>query len=124
MHSWVGSKQNVFWIWIAICRVTKLILGVVIGDRSTKTGKKLYQEIKDIPTNQYCTDYWKPYSNFLPPPKHTQSKKETYTIEGFNSLFRHYLARLKRKTKCYSKSKYMLDISINLLIQEKLNIIG
>ena len=36
---------------------------------------------------------------------HTQSKAETYTVEGYNSLFRHFLARLRRKSKCYSKSK-------------------
>ncbi|MDJ0625098.1 MAG: IS1 family transposase, partial [Candidatus Caenarcaniphilales bacterium] len=33
---------------------------------------------------------------------------------------RHYLARLHRRTKCISKSAYMLEISIKLLIS-KLN---
>jgi len=31
-------------------------------------------------------------------------KRDTHTIEGRNSELRHYLARLHRKTKCYSKS--------------------
>ena len=54
------------------------------------------------------TDFWKPYEHFVPNDKHIQSKAETYTVEGYNSLFRHFLARLRRKTKCYSKSKKML----------------
>ena len=61
-------------------------------------------------------DYWKPYENFVPPALHTQSKAETYTVEGYNSLFRHFLARLRRKTKCYSKSKDMLKYSVLLLM--------
>jgi hypothetical protein len=32
--------------------------------------------------------------------KHIQSKAETYTVEGYNSRVRHYLARFKRKGKC------------------------
>jgi hypothetical protein len=37
-------------------------------------------------------------------------------VEGENSRLRHYLARLNRKTFCYSKSKEMLCFSIKLLI--------
>lgn len=47
------------------------------------------------------TDYWRPYKQFVPASLHTQSKAETYTAEGYNSLLRDGLARLKRKTKCY-----------------------
>ncbi|MFH1004545.1 MAG: IS1 family transposase, partial [Bacteroidota bacterium] len=37
------------------------------------------------------------------------------------SLLRHYLARLRRKTKCYSKSKEMLEYSIKLLMLKRNN---
>ena len=42
--------------------------------------------------------------DFIPPEQHIQSKEETYTVASYNSRVRHYLARFKRKTKCYSKS--------------------
>jgi len=67
------------------------------------------------------TDYWKPYENFIPKDKHVQSKAETYTIEGYNSLFRHFLARLRRKTKCYSKSLTMLTMSVKMLMLKRNN---
>jgi insertion element IS1 protein InsB len=37
-------------------------------------------------------------------------------IEGENTRLRNYLARLHRKTPCYSKSIEMLGYSISLLI--------
>ena len=67
------------------------------------------------------TDYWKPYENFISRSKHIQSKAQTYTVEGYNSLFRHFLARLRRKTKCYSKSIEMLAISVKLLMLKRNN---
>lgn len=44
--------------------------------------------------------------------------KKTYMtpVEGENSRLRHYLARLHRKTFCYSKSEEMLRLSIKLLL--------
>ena len=65
------------------------------------------------------TDYWKPYEKFVPKDKHIQSKAHTYTVEGYNSLLRHFLARMRRKSKCYSKSKEMLEHSIKLLIRKR-----
>ena len=43
------------------------------------------------------TDYWKAYQNFIPQDKHVQSKAKTFTVEGYNSLFRHYSGTIKKK---------------------------
>ena len=67
------------------------------------------------------TDYWKPYEEMIPAERHYQSKGETYTVEGYNSLLRHFLARLRRKSKCYSKSKEMLKYSLLLLMEKQNN---
>ena len=45
-----------------------------------------------------------------------ESKAETFTIEGYNSRIRHYLARFKRKSKCYSKAIHMIEKSLKLLM--------
>ena len=37
-------------------------------------------------------------------------------VEGENTRLRHYLARLHRRTLCYSKSEEMLQLSIRLLL--------
>ena len=62
------------------------------------------------------TDYYKAYESLIQKSEYIQSKAETYTIEGYNSLFRHFLARMRRKTKCYSKCDEMLEHSIRLLM--------
>ena len=77
---------------------------------------KLWNEISGLNINYFASDYWKSYREFIPENKHLQSKAETYTIEGYNSRIRHYLARFKRKGKCYSKADYMIEISLNLLM--------
>ena len=79
----------------------------------------LWNKIKHIDCELYATDYWLPYEVFIPANKHIQTKAETYTIEGFNSITRHYLARFRRKTKCYSKSTEMVEYSLNLLLKRK-----
>jgi insertion element IS1 protein InsB len=90
-----------------------------VGPRDTDTGRKLWDSIKNNGITDVMTDYWSPYEKFVPPDLHTQSKAETYTVEGYNSLFRHFLARLRRKTKCYSKSKDMLKYSVMLLMLKR-----
>ena len=89
-----------------------------MGSRGTETGEKLWEKVKNkLDANgKAMTDNWKSYAEFIPQDKHVQSKAETYTVEGYNSLFRHYLARLRRKTKCYTKSIEMLKYSLKLLM--------
>jgi len=72
--------------------------------------------MKQHEMNCIASDYWKPYESILPGEKHIQSKKETFTVEGYNSMFRHFLARMRRKSRCYSKKMEMLSISILLLM--------
>lgn len=66
-----------------------------------------------------ASDYWKAYECIIPQEKHLQTKAETFTVEGYNSLFRHFLARMRRKAKCYSKKVEMLKLSVLLLMHHR-----
>lgn len=77
---------------------------------------KLWQKIENEHIDIVYSDFWKPYKEIIPAEKLHQSKAETFTIEGFNSLIRHYLARFRRKTKCYTKSLEMMILSLKLLM--------
>lgn len=109
-------QKNSCWIWIAVNRIQKRFLDCVLGSRSGYTGMSLWSNIKDLAVGKVMTDHWQPYTRFVPGWQHIQSKAETFTVEGYNGLFRHFLARLRRKTKCYSKSAVMLLHSIRLLM--------
>ncbi|HEY8158907.1 MAG TPA: IS1 family transposase [Methylobacter sp.] len=115
MHTYIGSKKYC-WIWFAIDRNGKRFLHCEVGSRDTETGRKLWDAVKNKDITQVMSDYWSPYEKFVPKELHTQSKAETFTVEGYNSLFRHFLARLRRKSKCYSKSQDMLKYSVMLLM--------
>ena len=82
-----------------------------------ETAEKFWKGIKPHEMKAIASDYWKSYEDFIPAEKHLQTKAETFIVEGYNSLFRHFSARMRRKSKCYSKKVEMLKISIFLLMQ-------
>lgn len=82
---------------------------------------KLWNKIKEKEVGVFCSDHWKSYAEFIPQEKHIQSKAETFTVEGYNSIVRHFLARFKRRTKCYSKAKHMIEKSLLLLFLKRNN---
>ena len=62
------------------------------------------------------SDAYPVYPCFIEPEDHLVSKTYMTRVEGENTRLRHYLARLHRKTLCYSKSIEMLKYSIRLLL--------
>jgi IS1 family transposase len=92
------------------------VIAWVLGDRSAKTFKRLWQRIKCWHSYFYVIDGYPVYPCFIDPGDHLVSKTYMTRVEGENSRFRHYLARLHRKTFCYSKSAEMLKLSIRLVI--------
>ena len=101
---------------MAVDRTGRRFIECTFGSRDTATGSVLWEKIEDKTIGDVMTDYWKPYEHFVPPEIHTQSKAEPFTVEGDNSRFRHFLARLRRKSKCYSKSLDMLRYSVVMLM--------
>ena len=87
-----------------------------MGSRGAETGERLWDSIKDKEIDMAAADHWNAYENFIPEDIHIQSPKGTFTVEGYNSILRHFLARLRRKTKCYSKSAEMLEYSVIMLM--------
>jgi IS1 family transposase len=64
----------------------------------------------------YVTDGWSVYPGFIREGDQIVSKTYMTRVEGENTRLRHYLARLHRKTVCYSKSVDMLRCSLRLLL--------
>ncbi|AKB59921.1 Mobile element protein [Methanosarcina barkeri 227] len=112
------TKKNC-WIWIAVDRVGKKFINCAFGNRGTKTGQRIWEKLKQKEIGEVMTDHWRAYAEFLPENIHTQSKAETYTFEGYNGILRHFLARLRRKTKCYTKSIEMLKYPVLLLMKHR-----
>ena len=75
--------------------------------------------LKHYSINYYATDEWKAYRE-IPSAQHLVGKKHTTQIESLNANVRHYLARFKRKSRCFSKTPYMVELSLTLLFYKRL----
>jgi IS1 family transposase len=108
MWSYVWSKANKQWIWLAIDATTREIVGVHIGDRSSQSAKQLWRSLP--PVYRQCavcyTDFWEAYKQILPSTRHKAVGKDsgkTNYIERFNNTLRQRVGRLVRKTLSFSK---------------------
>ena len=115
LQTFVGNKKNKVWIWTVVNHWKEGILLWRIGSRSGKTFELLWSIIQCWHSFWYVTDGYCVYQNYIQPEDHLVSKTYMTRVEGENTRLRHYLARLKRKTLCYSKSLKMLNYSIRLL---------
>ena len=105
--SFVLKKANKRWLWTVICRRTRQIIAFVIGDRSAKTCRRLWNKIPE----QYRTcisysDFWEAYQKVLPKETHYAVGKEsgqTNHMERWYCTLRQRQARYVRKTLSFSK---------------------
>ena len=111
-------KLKNIWLWTAVDRATKRLVGFQIGTRESKYFQKHTNKISHIDAKFYASDYWRA-DNLIDPTKHLLGKAHTYTVERMNRLLRHYLARLARKTYCYSKSLQMIKFSLLLFMHRE-----
>lgn len=46
----------------------------------------------------------------------SEGKRDTYSVEADNAEIRHYLARLVRRSRCFSRCPYALVCALKLFI--------
>jgi len=68
---------------------------------------------------QYYSDAFAVYDTLVYYPGHHQAllnKSQTYSVEADNAELRHYLARLARKSRCFSRCLHALYQAIKLFV--------
>jgi len=68
---------------------------------------------------QYYSDDFSTYHALVYYPGHHQAlsdKSQTYSVEAVNAELRHYLARLARKSRCFSRCIRALWRSVKLFV--------
>jgi insertion element IS1 protein InsB len=88
----------------------------VLGNYSAETFAPLWAIVAQWQCYFYVGDGWSVYPGFIPEGDQLVSKTYMTRVESENTRLRHYLARLHRKTLCYSKTEQMLRYSIRLLL--------
>jgi len=108
LWSFVGSKAEQAWLWLALDSDTRLIVGGAIGPRDKETAEELWYSLPPEYRQQaVCfTDFYQAYARVLPSKRHKAVGKETGKtahIERFNNTLRQRCSRLVRKTLSFSK---------------------
>ena len=90
---------------------------LVVTERTTQTMQPI---IDQAPTAfQYCTDGFTTYEALnYHQGLHlvAQGKSQTYSVEGGNADLRHYLARLAKHSRCFSRCITALRNAIKLFV--------
>jgi insertion element IS1 protein InsB len=77
LWSFVGSKKNRVWIWLALDTLTRQVVAVHAGGRSEVDAKAFWEEVPE-PYRSGCdvyTDEWEAYRDAIPPEIHFAVKK-------------------------------------------------
>lgn len=124
LWSFVGSKRNKRWIWIALCRRTRQIVSYFIGDRNEESCWRLWNW---IPSNyRHCmtfSDFWESYQlvfGRLGKNHFSVGKEsgETAHVERWNNILRQRVSRFVRRTLSFSKTDEFHEIALSLFIHE------
>lgn len=74
---------------------------------------------ESVQGHDYYSDDYDAYKTVLywPAIHHPmKDKSQTYTVEGTNADLRHYLARLRRRSRCFSRCKDALHNAVKLFV--------
>lgn len=116
MWSYVFSKENPRWLWLALDHQNRQILAYAFGRRKDEVFRSFQKLLAPFQISLFYTDDWGSYQRNIPANSHVIGKKNTQAIERKNLTLRTRIKRLCRKTICFSKSETMHDIVIGLVI--------
>ena len=99
-------------------RQTRCILGWKVAWE--RTAGVIQQLVDDAPkAREYFSDGWEAYASLwyhLGQYQVSEGKSDTYSVEANNAEFRHYLARLARSSRCFSRCPYALECALRLFV--------
>jgi insertion element IS1 protein InsB len=133
--SFVSKKANPVWLWVALLarntapdgllaleRETRKILAWVLGDRTKKTAKRLWDALPLTRWQKrdavYCTDFYAGYDSIIRWDRRAYKKGETNHVERFFCTLRQRLARWTRKSLMFSKSLEMHEVALTVFIDQ------
>lgn len=108
MSSFVQTKANKQWIWMAMDAKSRQVIAFHVGDRSRRSATRLWAKIPQAYRQQaiFYTDQYVVYEGVIPAAQHQAISKwarKTNHIERFNNTRRQRVSRLVREALSCSK---------------------
>lgn len=113
-------------IWTAFSRNQNRVVAYHIGDKGVSSAMTIYWLVKQAvgSIKAIYTDanscYRLAFERMGISEPHTQTKAQTHLIEASNSSIRDNLARFNRRSKRFSKTHHMLDVTLCLFFNRHL----
>src|SRR5712691_11388179 len=109
LWSFVGTKANRQWVWIAMDATTRQVIAFHVGDRSGQSARALWEKLPTVYQEQatFYTDLYEVYKGVIPLAQHRAISKlarQTNHVERLNCTLRQRVSRLVRATLSFSKS--------------------
>jgi IS1 family transposase/transposase-like protein len=114
LRTFIGCKQNQFWVAYVLCSHTKKVIDFVVGKRSKRTLKMVVNTAIFSGVKKIKTDRLSIYQALIPKKQHISNAYNINYIERNNLNLRTHLKRLSRRTICYSRSLAMLTACLKI----------
>jgi insertion element IS1 protein InsB len=122
LRSFVGSKQQERWLWLALCRRTRQVVAYWVGDRSETGAMQLWRRIPhDYVRCASFSDRRQPYAHVFDLQRHHMVGKDTGQrahVERWFKTLRQRLARFTRRTLAFSNRDDLHDGLLHLFIND------
>lgn len=133
LWSFVQSKAQTLWLWVALCRRTRQIVAWTLGDRSQQSAADLRASLpKGYRGRATRSDHWEAYAAAFPKRTHRccgKEEGETCHVERWFGTLRARLSRLVRRAYSFSKNAenhldaiHLFITTYNLAVQQKATI--
>ena len=108
-------KRRYRYLWLAISRLTRQVIGFYIGNRSVHSLQCLWFSLPAAYRRKLVySDFYEAYAKWFAPWQHRPCDKgsgQTSIVEGLNNKWRNRISGLVRKTVCV---RYLEDLERRL----------
>ena len=120
LGSFVSARDNPRGVWLALCRRTRQIGAVFVGDRREASGHPWWERLPEADRRgRTCSDFGDADPKVFAPGQYQSvgtDSAETNQVARGNTTLRQRLARFVRKTRSFSKSDFYHELVWRLLI--------
>lgn len=114
LRTYIGNKQNQYWVAYVLCSETKKVIDFIVGKRSKRILRMVVNTAFQSGVSVIKTDKLSIYQSLIPSQRHISNAYNINYIERNNLNLRTHLKRLTRRTICFSRSIIMLEACLRI----------
>ena len=114
VRTFIGRKENQYWVAYVLCSRTKDVIDFIVGKRSKRTLRMVVNTALQSGVSIIKTDKLNIYQALIPPARHISNAYNINHIERNNLNLRTHLKRLSRRTICFTRSIIMLTACLKI----------